>query len=317
LFRSLNLLPSALDASVAHARVAIVVACHNDGATIRETLDSLRTEPNAELIVVDDGSTDAATLDVLGELESNGMRLERQANRGPSSAWMSGLRRTTAPYVMPFSSDDILIRGATELLADALDAAPTARFAWGDMETFGLAQAYRPSTPALCPWLVTFTNCMPPYSLFRRSLLLETGGWHEIAASEDWDLWMRLAARGERGVYVSRPIYRYRRGAGGRFRRRGRRYEPFYDELRTRNPSLFDARPANRRASPAPTGLKMLVSFVEIVPGLPRLRKMQISEALTLLFWSGGVRRTARILAQGIVFRARLLLRQGSTPPVR
>jgi glycosyltransferase involved in cell wall biosynthesis len=292
------------------ARVAILVACHNDGATIHETIDSLRGEARTELVIVDDGSTDPATLDALAAIERDAIKVLRQENAGPSAAWMIGLHATAAPYVMPFSSDDILIPGATALLADALDSQPEAAVAWGDMNTFGLARAYRPSVPVLCPWLVTFANCMPGYALFRRGDLVDSGGWRPMSASEDWDLWMRMAAQGRIGTHVPQPIFLYRRGAGGRFRRRGNRYEPFYEELRSLNTDLFAARAKNRQLSPAPSILKVLLPIVDRLPALPRLKKMQICEALTLLFWSGGTRRTTQILLQGILFRVRLRSRR-------
>jgi glycosyltransferase involved in cell wall biosynthesis len=293
-------------------RVAVLVACHDDGATVRETIDSLRSEQGIEFVVVDDGSTDAATHEELQRAEDKGIRVLRKENGGPSSAWMAGVEATTAPYVMPFSSDDVLLSGSTRLLADALDSDPDAGFAWGDIVTFGLANAYRPSVPALCPWLVTYMNAMPAYSLFRRTALLEVGGWAETTASEDWDLWMRLAGTGIAGVYVPQPIYRYRRGVGGRFNRRGTRHEGFYAELRERNAGLFAERASNRRVSPAPEALKTLLPLLDRVPGLPRLRKIQLFEALTLVCWSGGPRRTTRILAEGVAFRVRVLLRRPS-----
>jgi glycosyltransferase involved in cell wall biosynthesis len=286
-------------------KVAVLVACHDDGATICQTIGSLRDD-DVELVVIDDGSTDAETVDALGELERAGIRVLRQENHGgPSVAWTNGLHSTVAEYVMPFSSDDVLAPGGARILADALDRSPEAGFAWGDIETFGLASVYRPSAPQLCPWVVTFANVMPAYSLFRRTLLLEVGGWEEISASEDWDLWMRLAARGAKGVYVSRAVYRYRRTGGGRFRRRGRRYEPYFSELRERNAELFAARARNRRASPAPAAVKLVLPLVDALPGVPRLKKMQLSEAVVLLFWSAGLRRTLRIIAQGVLFRTR------------
>jgi hypothetical protein len=110
-------------------------------------------------------------------------------------------------------------------------------------------------------------------------------------------------------VHVPRPVYLYRRGAGGRFRRRGRKYEPFYEELRERNAELFAARAGNRRVSPAPKALKFLQPVVDGLPLIPRLKKMQVSEALTLLFWSGGPRRTAQIVLEGVRFRIRLRTR--------
>jgi glycosyltransferase involved in cell wall biosynthesis len=294
-------------------RIAFLVACHNDGETLGETIESLRTERDSELVVVDDGSTDPATLALLAALEEKrAVKVLHQANAGPSAAWTTGLGATSARYVMPFSSDDVLIPGAADLLANALDADDDASFAWGDIETFELANAYRPSVPLLCPWLVTFANCMPAYSLFRRTALASVGGWQVIKASEDWDLWMRFAASDHRGVYVDQPIYRYRRTSDSRFRRRGSHYEPFYAELAQRNRDLFAARSANRRASAAPIALKLTVPVANCLPLVPRLRKMQLCEALTLLCWSGGVRRTTRIVAQGVLFRLRILRRRAA-----
>jgi hypothetical protein len=104
----------------------------------------------------------------------------------------------------------------------------------------------------------------------------------------------------------------YRRDAGGRFRSRVRRFEPFYEELRDRNRSLFEARPTNRRRSQAPTALKILIPIVDRLPFVSRLAKVQLCDALSLLFWRAGVRRTVAIVFQGVVFRRRVLAGRAS-----
>jgi len=288
-------------------RVALLVACHDDGSTIRETIDSLRKEPDAEIVIVDDGSTDAATLQTLAALEDEGLRVLQQENAGPSVAWMRGLAATTGRYAMPFSADDLLVPGAMAKLADALDANPAAAAAWGDLETFGAVSALVPSAPVLCPWLVTYVKTIPGIAMFRRNLLLEAGGWRLGTGIEDWDLWMRLAGGGYPGVYVPGPLFWYRRDAGGRFRRRLKRFDPFYEELRDRNRALFDARGQNRRNSPAPASLKVLVPLVDRLPFVSRLFKVQLCDALSLLLWRASVRQTGAILVEGIRFRLGLL----------
>jgi glycosyltransferase involved in cell wall biosynthesis len=287
-------------------RIAVLVACHEDGVTVRGTIDSLRSEPDSELVVVDDGSTDPATREALLALEAEGIRVLYQEQHGPSAAWMHGLSETTAPYVMPFSSDDLLVPGAATRLADALDANPEAAAAWGDLESFGAASALVPSAPALDPWLVTYVNTIPGIAMFRRTLLLEAGGWRLSTGIEDWDLWMRMAGRGFAGVYIPGPLFHYRRDAGGRFRRRVRNFEPFYEELRERNRALFAARRENRRNSPVSIVLKVLFPLVDRLP-LSRLLKVQLCDALSLIFWRAGIRKTAPILVQGVLFRGRLL----------
>ena len=77
---------SALGAAVAESiqpSVAVVVTCFDDRATLREAVDSIRSDPAVpELVVVDDGSTEPETIEVLDELEREGVRVSAEANRG-------------------------------------------------------------------------------------------------------------------------------------------------------------------------------------------------------------------------------------------
>ena len=71
-------------------RIAVVVPCFNDGATLRETLASIQEPEEIELVVVDDVSDDPETLRVLAELEAAGTRVLHQENRGLAAARMAG-----------------------------------------------------------------------------------------------------------------------------------------------------------------------------------------------------------------------------------
>ena len=268
------------------ARVAIVVTCFDDGDTLRETVASIRKgAPAAELVIVDDGSSEPQTLRVLSELQEEGIRVIHQENRGPAAAGMAGVEGTSAPYVMRFDSDDLLEPGAADALADALDATPRASAAWGDIQTFGLTSFRIPSVPVLDPWLITYTNCLPgPGALFRRQALLAAGGWQLRDGFEDWDLWMSLAERGYHGEYLQRVVFRYRRDQRGRFvEALAPHAAKYYDDLRARHEALFAMRRENRRRSLAPSPLKLGIQLVEALPGLPRLTRIQLCELFARL----------------------------------
>src|SRR5205814_2953977 len=113
-------------------RIAVVVPCFNDGATLRETLASIDEPEPIELVVVNDGSDDPETLAMLAELEAGGGRVVHQENRGLSAARMAGVAATSAPYVSALDADDLEAPGALTALADALDADPDASVVWGD-----------------------------------------------------------------------------------------------------------------------------------------------------------------------------------------
>src|SRR5438067_12035461 len=143
------------------SRVAVVGPCFNDGETLPATLESLRGEEPHELVIVDDGSDDATTLETLAALAGAGTRVVRRENGGLSAARMTGVEATSAPYVFPLDADDEVVPGALAALADALDAAPEAALTWGDIEVWGELEAGLAVARALDPWLLTYLNDVP------------------------------------------------------------------------------------------------------------------------------------------------------------
>ncbi len=187
-------------------RVAVVIACFNDGRFLEEALLSVGEQEPCQLVVVDDGSTDQHTLDLLAAVREAGTRVVTQANAGPSMARMAGLAATTARYVHLLDADDRLAPGALETLADALDAHPDTAATWGSYRTFGASDCYFPTAPVLDPWRITYLCEIPGTCMVRRTAIEAVGGWKSEVGYEDWDFWMRLAARGEPGLEAGNPV---------------------------------------------------------------------------------------------------------------
>ena len=139
--------------------VAVIIPCFNDGLFVQEAVQSARSQNPAELVVVDDGSDDSQTLEVLRRLADEGVRVIRQTNAGLSAARMAGVHGTTAPYVMVLDSDDQVADGALERMSGALDASSSLDVVWGDVVRFGKAGYRRyPKGKTLDPWRMTFLN---------------------------------------------------------------------------------------------------------------------------------------------------------------
>lgn len=247
-------------------RVAVVVPCFNDGETLAATLDSLDGEEPHELVVVDDGSDDPATLDVLARRSADGVKVVHRENGGLSAARMTGVEATTAPYVFPLDADDALVPGGLAALADALDANPDAALAWGDIEVWGEIEASLAVARSLDPWLLTYLNDVPVASLVRRSALDAAGGWSMGSGYEDWDLWLALAERGYTGVHVDRATLRYRRRSGRMLDDCTPQHALLYAKLRGRHAGLFAARRSSRRASSAPARAKLMFPLIDALP---------------------------------------------------
>src|SRR5438270_4327844 len=173
-------------------RVAVVIPCHNDGAVIGEALASLKEPEPLDVVVVDDGSSDEQTIQVLAELERGGARIVRQLNMGVSAARMAGVHATLAPYVYPLDADDLAEPASLARLADALERSPRAGLAWGDEWIFGDVELFKRSARELDPWRLSYVNEIPTSALLRREALLQVGGWQLEGGYEDWDLCLAI-----------------------------------------------------------------------------------------------------------------------------
>ena len=259
-----------------HPRVAVVIPCYNDGRFLLETLESVREQEQCEIVVVDDGSTDAGTLDVLAKVREAGVQVVTQPNQGLSAARMTGVRHTSAPYVHPLDSDDRLAPGALQRLADALDARPQADLAWGDYYCFGAFSCRVPGAPSLDPWRITYIDEIVGTTMVRRSALTAVGGWDMGSGFEDWDLWMKLAEVGAQGVYVPEVTLHYRQHDTPRMYRESLgRVDALRARLRSRRHRLFAERKSNWRHSPSSWGVKAMFPVVGAMPGLPERRRQQ------------------------------------------
>jgi hypothetical protein len=193
---------------------------------------------------------------------------------------MAGVRATEADYVFPLDADDLVAPGGLKRLADVLDRHPEAAAAWGSIQSFGQIEYVHESRPTLAPWQVSHQNHLPICSLYRRTALVDAGGWQLPGGYEDWDLWMSLAERGWTGIGILEVTAHYRTQSGRRLSRSSQRHAERIEKLRARHLSLFAERRRNRRASPAPRLLKLTLPAIDALPLSPA-RKRLLAGAMT------------------------------------
>ncbi|HMA54080.1 MAG TPA: glycosyltransferase family A protein, partial [Acidobacteriota bacterium] len=103
-------------------RISVVITAYNRAATVARAIDSALSQefPPAEIIVIDDGSTDT-TGDVIKRYAAR-CRYLRQENAGVSSARNEGVRASGGDWVAFLDSDDYWERGHLLRLAEAARA---------------------------------------------------------------------------------------------------------------------------------------------------------------------------------------------------
>jgi glycosyltransferase involved in cell wall biosynthesis len=114
----------------------VVIPAFNAERTLRETLESVlaQTVAAAEIVVVDDGSTDG-TADLAASVSPR-IRVVRQANAGPGAATSRGIHELRSPLVATVDADDIWLPTKMEIQLQALAADPEIALVSAKMRQF-------------------------------------------------------------------------------------------------------------------------------------------------------------------------------------
>jgi glycosyltransferase involved in cell wall biosynthesis len=200
--------------------VTVLVPCFNYGPWLWAALQSIvaQTVLPAHVIIINDGSTDDTS-----EVAARFVRefstcltvtvITHPHNRGFIAALETGLAATTTSLVAHIDADDQVLPRYVELLAAAMDANPTAGFAYPLMRLFGDETGIFYSGPFDAGRLVYDGNYIPHIAMFRREAFLATRGYRSLATHIDWDLWLSFLEARRPGVLVDEVLYEWRRHA--------------------------------------------------------------------------------------------------------
>jgi len=200
--------------------VTVVIPAYNAERHIGEALRSVweQTFKDVEVLLIDDGSTDSTVRE--GERFADRMDLDivKQRNGGPAAARNAGIRRAHGQYCAFLDADDVMLPERLAAQIGVFEADPELGLAHTDLMTFdekGTVHKSRWAFSEPCGGMVldrllldnfiTTSTVMAP-----RDRLLEVGLFGEDRrVSEDFELWLRMAARWRVG-YIDRPMIRYR-----------------------------------------------------------------------------------------------------------
>jgi hypothetical protein len=193
--------PGALPPLPTQPLVSIVIPAFNHARFLPESIESVLAQdyPRIQLIVIDDGSTDA-TADVLA---SYGGRLSwsRQPNAGQPAALNNGWRRAGGDLLGYLSADDVLAPEAVSAAVEAFRRCPGAVMSYGDFATIDSASRQtsrhllRPDLD-LAAILCNGYSPFGPGSFVRREVALAHPWDETLSRVPDFDAALRIARSG-------------------------------------------------------------------------------------------------------------------------
>jgi O-antigen biosynthesis protein len=207
-------------AAAGQVTLSVIVPAYNTSQAYLDTfIGSFLSQdmPDAELVIVDDGSPDKAAVDRLRAVSAPGVTVVLNAtNKGIALASQDGLKAARGAWVTFMDHDDALAPHALRLVAATLERHPACSFLYTDEVVTDGAMVPHDLflKPAWDPVLLSGVNYVNHLSVYRRERLLEMGGFRAgFDGSQDYDLLLRYTAglREEEVIHLPYPAYVWRR----------------------------------------------------------------------------------------------------------
>ncbi|MBE9004022.1 glycosyltransferase [Fortiea sp. LEGE XX443] len=187
-----------------YPRISVIIPAYNSENTIKATIDSVlnQTFADFELIVINDGSTDS-TLDIVSQIQDSRLKVFSFENAGGNVSRNRGLQKSVGEFVSFLDADDIWTHHklASQLKALQNNVDAKVAYSWtdyiGENGKFLVAGNHVTVDGDVYERLLV-SNFLENGSnpLICRDILLELGGFDEsLVAAQDWDMWLRLAAK--------------------------------------------------------------------------------------------------------------------------
>lgn len=204
--------------------VSVIIPSYNCEEYIGKAIDSVLQQSynNIELIIVNDGSTDR-TEDIIKKY-STSIKYISQSNQGVSTARNTGILAADGEYISFLDSDDIWNLETLGLQLGYFVSHPDVGLVYGDMELFDhtgtlsenwLVRAGGPRPEGFIFQELIFQCLFQTSTVMVRREVLDDVGLFDSALplGEDYDLWLRIAAKYKIG-YIPKVLTGYRRRKG-------------------------------------------------------------------------------------------------------
>jgi glycosyltransferase involved in cell wall biosynthesis len=195
-------------------KISIIIPCYNHGIYLQDAIDSVEASSykNYEIIVVNDGSTDAFTIEKMDELIHYGYHVINQPNQGVSKARNNGISAALGQYIMPLDADNKIRPTYIEKAVSILDGQPKIGVVYTKAANFGEVELSNHIGNVFDSVELYLNNYIDNLSVFRKSAWAQAGGYDEsmLTGLEDWDFWMTLHENGVGYHFIDEILFDYR-----------------------------------------------------------------------------------------------------------
>lgn len=196
-------------------KISIITITYNSEKTLEETIKSVISQKydNLEYLIIDGGSRDK-TMDVVEKYRSKIDFVVSEPDNGISDAFNKGIAHATGEIIGIINSDDILLPGALETVANhyspSIDVYSGNVLMWNDYS----GQTYiRKPDLAFKGFNKRFKACHPARFITREAYMRYGTYSLDFRYCMDVDLLIRFIRCGAKFIHIDKPLTKFRIGA--------------------------------------------------------------------------------------------------------
>lgn len=195
--------------------ISIIIPCYNTKPSfLAEAIESIKNSTGAysyNIIIVDDGSTDAETLLYIRNIKDDLVKIMYQVNAGPAAARNKGVSIAESEFILFLDSDDRLKPGYIDAGIAALHENENAGVVYANAIAFGDGSRSNFAAKPFDIIELLIKNYIPMCVVMRKKTWEDVGGIDDnLIQYEDWEFWIRVHKAGWQFVFIDKPMFEYR-----------------------------------------------------------------------------------------------------------
>jgi glycosyltransferase involved in cell wall biosynthesis len=193
--------------------ISVVIPCFNDGKYLPETISHLNKQSfkDFEIIIVNDGSTDHETIEILKKIEPTGIQVLHKENGRMSSARNYGVLHARGTFIAALDADDYFDPSFFKKAINILKNDQNIAVVTSHIQLFGeFRKTSKPRGGNENNFL--FSNQCPACAIVRKQCWDDVGGYDENMkfGYEDWEFYIRITKKGWTIYVIPEKLLFYR-----------------------------------------------------------------------------------------------------------
>lgn len=200
--------------SLSPSLVSVIIPCYNHGQFIDDAVDSIlaQTYTDYEIIIVNDGSTDEQTNEILKNYNKPKTKVYSIVNRGLPEARNYGISKAKGQYILTLDADDLFRETFIQKAVEILDTNENIGIVSSYLEAFGKFSLINSTFKSGGVENFIIENNTVSCAMFRKICWQQAGGYNKnmIHGMEDWDFWVNITKRAWLVFIIPEPLFLYR-----------------------------------------------------------------------------------------------------------